>query len=208
MLRNTFTGMKYISVFIFAVALAIGVGGQIDNAHARVSLSQLQAQIDALQDQIDAMQPKRSAESWSAERTDSVVFLSGNNYNWTSIPGLTITFTLDRPALVQLLGTGMQYAYGSSGSSSHIGYRFIIDGYGRGDNSWGQRILVNKPGESWWAPWSFSDSIHLDAGEHTIGVQAVGRYGTGNTGICGWGSGTAGYTGCHLNIMAFYPESE
>jgi hypothetical protein len=143
-----------------------------------------------------------SAKSWSSMRTGALVFAAGQSYDWSTIPGLQITFTLDRTALVHMISTGMQRA--QAPGYAHNGYRFVINDSGRGSAAWGQRILMSSQNDTnWWTPWSFSDSIQLGAGTHTIKVQVKGN--SSHSAVCGEINGTTpGYTECHLSIMAFY----
>ena len=146
-----------------------------------------------------------SAESWSMERSNTntgIVFQGGLDHSWTTIQPFGITFTQN--ARVHVIATGTQRTWSSG--YSHIGYRFKIDGVGHGDGTWGQRIFVtSESAPSWWAPWSFSYSLMLGAGQHRVDVQAVSHNSVAHTAICGETNGTTpGYTGCHLHVMAFY----
>jgi hypothetical protein len=148
-----------------------------------------------------------SVSGWSAYRNNDnggLVIHSGEDPGWLSISGLEVTIDLSASALVQMSATGTQRTWGSG--SSHVGYRFVIDGVGLGDATWGQTIQVNsESGSSWWSTWAFSDSIALSVGTHTIRVQAASRGASAHTAICGETNGTTpGYTGCNLNVIAFY----
>jgi hypothetical protein len=139
-----------------------------------------------------------TAEAWSAERTGGTT-----GTTWTTIPGLDITFTLSRSALVQFNSTGGQR---STSGTCQTAYRFEVDSVARGDANYGQRLYVSNSADAWWVMWALSDFANMSAGSHTVRVQAR-ESGAGTTPcyICMESGGTlTGYSGCNLNIAAFY----
>jgi hypothetical protein len=140
-----------------------------------------------------------AVSAWSVNRTS---YLNMNGLNWTTIPGMQITFTLDRAALVQMVANGTQRC---TSGNCHIGYRYNVDGAARGDGTWGERIHVNNVNNAWWSTWTMNGFVSLAAGSHTIYVQATSA-GSGYQGfVCGEsGGGLQGYTNCTFNITAIY----
>lgn len=143
----------------------------------------------------------RTAQAWSAKRTSLLSSASGAA--WADIPGLSITFTLTRPALVQMRASGTQLSSGSG--YIHVGYRFVIDGTPRGDVNHGQRIHVSHSSCAWWNTWNHEDFVSLGTGTHTITIQARNSGGSITAVIGGEADGTVpAYTECTLQVIAFY----
>ena len=93
-----------------------------------------------------------SAEGWSTKRTGLISFAGGTS-PWTTVPGLSMTFTLQRSALVQLLANGSQRTISGT---SHVAYRFVIDGAGTGDPNHGQLIQTGDASSGAWNQWTLS----------------------------------------------------
>lgn len=144
-----------------------------------------------------------TAAIWSASRTGGITGAdhSGPSMTWTTIPGLSITFTLTRAATVMVTANGVQRA---DNGTLHVGYRFVVDGTGQGDSTWGNRIEVSNSTYNWHAIWSVVETYSLAAGSHTIAVQAVDGTGGGQGYICSDGGGLQAYSNCTLQIQAFY----
>ncbi len=138
-----------------------------------------------------------TADAWSVENTGGTMSTS-----WTTIPGLTKTFTLTRAALVQFNASGTQR---SGADTCHTGYRFVVDDVARGDSSHGQRIFVSNFSYSWWTMWSFSDFANLAAGTHSISVQARESAGLTPCYVCvEVDASFHDYARGNLNIIAVY----
>ncbi|MBI4568098.1 MAG: hypothetical protein HY719_06840 [Planctomycetes bacterium] len=143
----------------------------------------------------------RTSQTWSASRTGGTASTS-----WTTIPGLSITFTLARSATVNMLASGEIRSY-QDGSYCHIALRFVVDGAGRGDPTHGQRIdVIPATGIIWWQPFALSDYASLAAGSHTIEMQVrESGQAAPHCVVCSEGDGsTPGYTGGALTVSAFY----
>jgi hypothetical protein len=123
---------------------------------------------------------------------------------WTPIPGMTVTFTLGAASLVQMSSSGVQRTTDTNaGTECHTGYRYVVDGTGRGDATYGQRIQVSFGNTNWHQGWSLTDAVMLDPGSHTIVVQAYHPSPNGACYICGEADGTvAGYDSCAMNVIA------
>ncbi len=125
---------------------------------------------------------------------------------WTTIPGLTKTFTLLASAQVTLLGDGtVRYALGATGAC-YAGLRFVVDGVARGDATWGQRITGTPPNgaDPVHGTWSIHDGATLAAGSHTIELQGQTTSYPACV-LCGENSGVAqGYTMCTLDLLVSY----
>jgi hypothetical protein len=141
-----------------------------------------------------------SAQGWSAKRTGLVSF-SGTTTPWTTVPGLSLTVSLQRNGLVQILANGSQR---TSNGTSHVAYRFVIDGVAAGDPNHGQAIQTANASDGASSPWTLGHFASLDAGTHTIELQVRNSLvqGVNPTGtICG----VQGYSECTLNVLAVYP---
>lgn len=101
-----------------------------------------------------------------------------NNTGWTTVPGVSTTFTLTEPAHVQISATGSQNSQGSQG---HCAYRFVLDGTGLGNPSHGQAIVVSDSDQGWWAPVALKYGTNLGAGSHTVTLQMAN---TSSSGAC------------------------
>ncbi|MFC1889972.1 hypothetical protein ACFL4G_09460 [Thermodesulfobacteriota bacterium] len=143
-------------------------------------------------------------DAWSVNRIlPGIVIPAGHNDGWETIAGLSKTFTLSNPALVLVTVNGEQRSWGSG--EGMVGYRFVIDGVGLGDEGWGQRLNTTEAGIYEWDAWSLSDFAFLGSGQHTIEVQARANGSVASIAICGETNGsTPGYTSCNLQIEAFY----
>ena len=133
---------------------------------------------------------------WTAQRTNFV-----NGTAWATIPGLSITFTMSRPGKVSIVANGTQRA----ADNCHQAYRKILDGAAYGDGAHGERLVVSNASASWWTTWSYSSSVSLSAGSHTIAIQTRDSGYGGTCVICGEvGPALTGYSNCDLIIMAVY----
>jgi hypothetical protein len=135
----------------------------------------------------------------SAASTGSVL----ESTTWTTIPGLSINFTLAKGSLVQAIGDGVQRTLDDNPTTTcHAGYRFVVDGTPKGDAAYGQRIHVST-GADWHQTWSIADFGTLAAGAHTIALQTVAAPGQASCYVCGELDGTLRpHDGCTLNMIA------
>jgi hypothetical protein len=125
--------------------------------------------------------------------------------SWSTIPGLSVTLNLQQIASVQLFGNGVQRTPdGQATTTCHVGYRFSIDGVAKGAADWGQRIQVSNGATSWHQTWSIMDADVLDAGQHTVELQAVqGGANVATCVVCGERDGSLNdHDGCLLNVIA------
>jgi hypothetical protein len=141
-----------------------------------------------------------ASRMWTAKRTGGV-----NSSGWTTIPGLSINFTLDRAAKVQVLANGVQRTGGTgSGDLCHQAYRKVVDGAAYGDGNHGERLYVTRGDVAWWGVWNYASHVSLSAGNHTIEIQTRASSG-GNCHICmEVGNSLTGYSDCDLIITAVY----
>ena len=203
--RNVFTAREQgdSSLFIFTGTVTIqenvGVTGQVVVGGS----ANVEGDVDARR-----FRGAGTAAAWAVRRPNNNRGLVNNMEIWTDLPGLTITFQLESSALVTLHAQGVQRSWGGDDARCHQGYRFVVDGTGRGDALWGQTIVVSSGVHSWWSPWNLLDSVTLPGGEHTVRVQTVNYGGRpGNCAVCGETNRTTpGYTQCHLAVQAFYRE--
>jgi hypothetical protein len=123
-----------------------------------------------------------------ATQTSSV---SAPDATWVTVPGATVTFTTTGTRVVDIEADGSITPSGSGSTYTHCGIRFVVDGNGQGDASWGDRLLgcggSGHPG--WWCSWSARRRITLVAGSHTVAVQ-----------LKGW---TTGYMGCAMDAAPY-----
>ncbi len=151
-----------------------------------------------------------SAQAWSRSLSggsNAIVFQAGQVHPWTKIQPFRIDFELDQPAHVHFFATGMQRTWGGTGTSSFVGYRFKVDSSGKGDASWGQRIVMGSPDTAWFVPWSFSHEQSMPEGHHWVEVEVTANTASAHAAICGETNGfTYGYTSCQLHVMAFYDD--
>jgi hypothetical protein len=146
----------------------------------------------------------RTSQMWVTQRTSPVVNNAGGGF--TTIPGLSLTFTMARAGKVQVLANGTQRTAGTtSGNACHTAYRMLVDGSPTGDGNHGDRLVVSRGDVQWWANWTYASSRSLSAGSHTIAIQT--RESSGNNGcvICGEvGPSASLYSNCDLIITAVY----
>lgn len=138
--------------------------------------------------------------AWSAENTGYVP-AGGSQAGWSTIPGLEVSVSLPRDALVQMSAYGAQ-RHVSGGC--HSAYRVSIDGVPRGHDDWGLGIQMSGPSDVHHL-WSMLHAETLAAGDHTVAVQ-VRPYGVaGGAGChaCAEGSGQiTPYERCLVNVLA------
>jgi hypothetical protein len=101
---------------------------------------------------------------------------------WTSVPGTTINFTVDRDATADLEANGsITGLAGNAGNASHCGFRFLVDNVAYGDTRWGDVIVGCGTGSNysgWWCPWLMRRTLQLRAGDHVATIQQTGWDGT------------------------------
>ena len=137
-----------------------------------------------------------------------IVINAGHNTDekgdgWVDVNGMTTTFTIDRAGIATVSASGSQRSWGSG--TCQVGYRFVVDGTGHGDGSWGQRIHTNPAAGDTWNSWNLIEKMTLSAGDHTIGVQVRTHASAAWCAICGESNGTTpGYTSCGLEINVTY----
>lgn len=150
-----------------------------------------------------------TAGVWTANRTGGVILnvTSPTSSTWVSVPGLSLTFTLPRAATIIMTVNGEIRA---ASNIAHVGMRFVVDGTGGGDATWGTHIHMadNTAGNNWWSTFTDVENTTLTAGTHTIYSQVQPYVAGGTSGqgaVCSEYAGTLnGYTNCTLTIQAFY----
>jgi len=112
---------------------------------------------------------------WFAQQTaDNTVV----GENWVDLTGALVQFDLTESKNVELRASGGVSGAFGTGTYTHCGFRFMIDGVAYGDSIWGDRIVgcgkssSGHPG--WWCQWNIERDVTLDAGNHSIQVQMTG----------------------------------
>jgi hypothetical protein len=169
----------------------------LEAARASSAGGALDTRIAAVEQLASGLPARIGVLARSVERTGAVPPGAG----WTTIPGLTSTFTLTQPSLVQVTGNGMQRTINQGADTScNVAYRYVVDGKAKGHSDWGQRIQVSNGAVSWHSIWSIIDSNTLGTGQHTIELQArspAGCY------VCAELDGTlTSYVSCTMNVLA------
>lgn len=137
-----------------------------------------------------------ASRMWASKRTGYV-----QSASWTTIPGLSINFNLERSAKVQILANGTQRTV----NTCHQAYRKVVDATVYGDGGHGERLNVTRSDVSWWNIWTYASSVSLPAGNHTISIQTRESGGNSPCLICAENGGAlTGYTDCDLIITAVY----
>lgn len=112
---------------------------------------------------------------------------------WTPVPGTQLNFTSSAVS-ASLLASGSIVGAGTSAVGT-CGFRFVIDGTGVGDPTFGDRLVQCGVAGSltapFWCSWTMQRVVSLAAGAHTIGVEQVGYSATSG---CTSGGGTYGDT--------------
>jgi hypothetical protein len=166
-----------------------------------VSSSNLKGNLDEIQTRLAGLEGAAPVVIQSAERTGVV---APNTTAWTTVPGLTIALHLTQASSVQMTGNGVQRTLDSNASTiCGASYRYTVDGVGRGDAMYGQRINWST-GITVHSTWSIIDFVTLAAGDHTITLQVrLPAAGQGSCYICGEANGAPlSYDSCTLNVMA------
>ncbi|MCX6104442.1 MAG: hypothetical protein NTY08_01245 [Proteobacteria bacterium] len=106
------------------------------------------------------------------------VSIAGQSF--TDLTGATLTFTLQRSMKVAMHGHGSVTGSGGTATYTHCGFRFVIDGAGQGDGTWGDEIIgVGRTGHpGWFSSWSIGREVTLVAGTHSIKLQMTGWSGS------------------------------
>lgn len=144
-----------------------------------------------------------SADAWSATNTGGV-----NSQTWTTIPGMSVTFTLTDSAEVHMNANG-SLRINSGYNFCHQSFRFVIDGSAQGDANYGQLIEGGEANNIVWHGWKFGYSTQLAPGSHTILVQTRDSKTPASSGpqcrVCQEIAGqTEGYNLGSLRVQAFY----
>ena len=143
-----------------------------------------------------------SSDGWSATSTDGVA-----STNWTTIPGLTVSFTLTDSAEVHMDANGSLRLI-SGYNFCHQSFRFVVDGSGQGDPDYGQLIEGSESSSVVWDGWSFGSSITLAPGAHTVTVQTRDSNNSSFQTQCRVcqeeGGNQTNYTKGYLRVQAFY----
>lgn len=143
-----------------------------------------------------------SSDGWSATSTGGVT-----STNWTTIPGLSVTFTLTDSAEVHMNANGSLRLI-SGYNFCHQSFRFLIDGAGQGDADYGQVIEGTESNSVVWDGWSFGSSIVLAPGSHTVIVQTRDSNNSSfqtQCRVCQEMNGSqTDYTKGYLRVQAFY----
>jgi hypothetical protein len=145
---------------------------------------------------------------WSAVRSGGLFVTTAG---MTAVPGMTVSFTLARPATIHTAATGAISLGGpaSAGRTCRVGLGFTIDGQLAGDPAVGQAIVEmvdadNDPSVVH-KTWAMSRVVTLTAGPHTIEVVAR-EFGSQRCWVCADTDGSTtndrGY--CQLAVMAFH----
>jgi Collagen triple helix repeat (20 copies) len=104
--------------------------------------------------------PGNSWAVYIAQQTDDLITVSNN---WPNIPGVAVTFTLDRPATVDLEASGS--VYGHLSSQAACSFRFNVDGQASSNGDTRASPLDG------WGGWHAQKTLQLSTGTHTIRVQ-------------------------------------
>lgn len=141
-----------------------------------------------------------TSNGWFAMNTAGLISGTGS---WSAIPGLTTTFTLTRAAKVILSAS---IAQRPASGVMQSGWRFVIDGTGQGNGSWGHRIMRSQAPETHHMSGSMMMTVNLGAGSHTVSIQVYdGSGGSGSGYFCAEGNGTfVEYDACELKVDAYY----
>lgn len=147
-----------------------------------------------------------TSEIWSAERTNRP---ERGPTGMTLIPGLTVSFTLERAASVHLQANGAMSVGTGSGDNRtcRLGFGFAVDGQLRGDATLGQAVEnmvdnVNEPSISH-RSWNIARTETLSAGPHTVEVRADDV--NDRCWVCANGDGAlTPQSSCFLSVVAFY----
>lgn len=185
--NNTFSGSNTFP--------GLGLGGlPLQNVGTPVSASDgaTKAYVDA------ALAPLQRIGGYSAEQSTALQVLGTT---WTDLPGTQITFSLTQAVTASLLASGSVTGVSSTSAVPTCGFRFVVDGTGSGDATWGDRIVQCDPYGSTgpaWCPWAMQRMVSLAAGAHTIGIQQVGW-----TATAGCQGGGGSYSNAKLLVSTF-----
>jgi hypothetical protein len=191
-----------------AAAVAVAASPHVWSDGDTLRAADLNGNFSAIDTRITSVEQQLPHLGLVARSAQSSGVVAPNVATWTPIPGLTVTFTLSAPSLVQMSGNGGQRATDSTATTfCQTGYRYVVDGTPRGNTDWGQRIQISRGDVSLHAVWSLIDAATLSAGQHTVSVEA--RHPSagattlgGSCYICGEGDGgLAPYDGCSLNVI-------
>lgn len=140
----------------------------------------------------------RSAR-YFAEQTGAALQVLGTT--WTAVPGAQVAFT-SVASSGYLLASGTVLGVGS-GTVGTCGFRFVVDGVGLGDASWGDRLIqcgtsTAVPATAMYCSWTMQRVVSLAAGSHTIGIEQVGMSATSG---CQGGGGS--YSNAKLMVSTY-----
>ncbi len=106
----------------------------------------------------------------SATQTGSIT--TGGVQVWSPITGVTAGFNLPRAMVIHMRGHGAANPI----SGAHCGFRFMVDGVGQGNVSWGDTVFYATAG---WSSWSIEREVALASGVHTISMEQVSNVSAG-----------------------------
>ena len=133
---------------------------------------------------------------YTAERT-AAGFLT-LNIGMSHIPGMAITFTLDKTSKVYMQSRVTIRSQGHE--PFHAGFDFEINGVRQGEPTWGLGIVMDPAG-TWWNTTSIDHTVVLGPGTHHI--QFTGNQTLANSGIYiggEWGGATPSYAYGRMNV--------
>ncbi len=184
---NTFTGSNTFA------GLSLG-GLPVQNVGTPVSASDgaTKAYVDA------ALAPLQRIGGYLAEQNVALAVLGST---WTTLPGAAVTLNVSQAVNASLLASGSVTGVSSTSAVPTCGFRFVVDGTGLGDATWGDRLLQCGSSSSagpLWCSWAMQRLVSLAAGAHTIAIQQVGWLpGVG----CQGGGGS--YSNAKLTVSTF-----
>lgn len=114
--------------------------------------------------------PAGAVTRYSAEQTADVT-TSGSS--WSTVTGVSVNFDLSEQKTVILRAFGSAKGTGGTDTYAACGIRFVVDGTGLGDATWGN-VLFNSYQVTTtfsWTPWYIEVVSSMTAGNHTIGLQ-------------------------------------
>lgn len=114
---------------------------------------------------------------------------------WTAVPGTQVTFA-SPASTASLTASGGIAGMSPSISPGTCGFRFVLDGAGLGDATWGDRLVQCPQGT--YCSWSMQRVVSLPAGSHTVSVQQ-----TGWGASIGCQSGGASYADTKLMVSTY-----
>lgn len=123
---------------------------------------------------VDASVAAARSGVFLAEQTTSIQVVA---HSWTAVPGATVSFTAAAPRFASFLASGSVEGVDPGAAVGTCGFRFVVDGVGSGDATWGDRLV--QCGAASWCAWAMQRMLSLPAGPHSVAVEAIGLGSTG-----------------------------